>query len=700
MTALLNAAPQTAHVVTLPGVNRRHSNDASASDDSSDGSVSRANGDISRETPGLGAAGAAVQQATAANTSGDGRAAAAGAGAQADGHADGGKEESFPSFRHVDELLTNPEAGETPDAVPILNGVAQASDDDLDQAAHHFETVPVGDVGIGDVLVVLPGETVPVDGTLINGTATLDLSNINGEPVPRTVYAGAEVLSGSVNGSTAMLIRATRLAKDSQYQNILELVKSAQDSRSAAVKTADMLAVPFTIVSFIIAFVAWGVSGSGMRFAQVLVLATPCPLLIAAPVAYVAGTGRLAKHSILVKTQDVLENLGRVTHIFFDKTGTLTVKQPQVVRIERVRSARGAAEFTEDQLLVMAGIVESYSVHILAKGIAQAGKAAMVRMGKLTAPTAGVDPAASKRVPQHEDYPVVKNIAEEAGRGVYGVVDGHEVRVGRLAFVTETGPVAVRKQSDKSAAGEAAKDAADRAAAQKAAEAAQWPTTLEPDEMATYVSVDGHLAARIVLRDIPRENAVASIAELKRMGVTKLTMLTGDKRASAELIGREVGIGDVRYELLPEDKVNAVRSAEAHDRDRQPWWDKVCEKFLGESMTRPITMMVGDGVNDAPVLAVADIGVAMTDGTSTAASESAQVVIMDDDIGAVPLGISIARHTKKIMLQAVLLGIGLAIIGMLCAAFNLIPVVVGAFLQECIDVVSILWALTAMFDRN
>lgn len=224
---------------------------------------------------------------------------------------------------------------------------------------------------------------------------------------------------------------------------------------------------------------------------------------------------------------------------------------------------------------------------------------------------------------------------------------------------------------------------------------------LEPDEMAAYVAIDGKLAARIVLRDVPRYNAKQSIAQLRELGVKEETMLTGDKKASAMIIANEVGITDVRYELLPQDKVNAVREAAAAEKTgRESGWKRFLAKLLGEPIHRDVTMMVGDGVNDSPVLAVADIGMAMTDGTSTAASESAEVVIMNDDIGAVPLGVKIARQTKQRMLQAVLIGIALAIVGMVCAAFNLIPVVVGAFLQEAIDVVSILWALTALFNRK
>ncbi len=591
LTALMEAAPQTAHVVNLPGVGRGSAADKG---DSSDG------------------------------------------------------------FRRV--------------------GSASAA-----AAAHRFDTVPVEQVQLGDVLMVLPGETVPVDGELLSGTATLDLSNINGEPVPREVFAGARVMSGAVNGSTALTMRATQVAADSQYQRILELVASAQESRPAVVKTADRLAVPFTVLSLVIAGVAWAVSGVPTRFAQVLVLATPCPLLIAAPVAYIAGTGRLAAAGVLIKAQDVLENLGRVTQVFFDKTGTLTVKQPQVVRVEMLPGA--AAQLDGDHVLMMAGVVESYSVHILSKGIAKAGTEAMARLRRQSENDGRPYPESDAVwFGVGREHPVVKGINEEAGKGVSGEVNGHVVRVGRLSFAAAgkdgfltagnadpTGPRHDLRPGTE-AAGGTEEDILTRFG------------LLQPDEMASYVSIDGRLIARIVLRDVPRANARTALAKLHALGVARLAMLTGDKRASADIIANEVGIDEVHAELFPEDKVAAVKSA-AEDGNA-------------------VTMMVGDGVNDAPVLAVADIGVAMTDGTSTAASESAQVVIMTDDIAAVPRAIAIARRTKRVMLQAVIVGLALAVIGMIVAAFDLIPVVVGAFLQEAIDVVSILWALTALIDRD
>ena len=653
LTALIKAAPQTAHITTLPGVGAESGKTQSGED-----------------------------------------------GFHKTASATGGTADSADTSDSASAAASN---------VSSDSNASVASSDNM-----HFRTVPVEEVKLDDVLTVLPGETVPVDGVLMSGQATLDLSNINGEPVPREVFAGARVMSGAVNGSTAFTMRATQLSHDSQYQRILELVSSAQNSRATVVKTADILAVPFTVISLVIACVAWGVSGVPTRFAQVLVLATPCPLLIAAPVAYMAGTGRLAKAGILIKAQEVLENLGRVSHIFFDKTGTLTVKQPQVVRVDLLpdadadipvhatatgMAATGAehagvgveagaahARIDKDHILMLAGVVETYSVHILSKGIVKAGAAALDRLhdrydkGNRNCAQPATDPGHRRG-----DYPVVKNIHEDAGKGISGTVNGLNISVGRFAYVTQAQVDAGLQP-------------------QSATPLDFFPDSrfggLAPDEMATYVAVNGKLAARIVMKDIPRPNAKESLQRLRGLGVERLTMVTGDKEPSARIIADEVGITDVHAELLPEDKVNTVRSAAQDKVAVQPWWDRIIQKLVGESTTRPVSMMVGDGVNDAPVLAAADIGMAMTDGTTTAASESAQVVIMNDDIACVPKAIAIARRTKRVMLQAVVAGLSLAIVGMVCAAFNLIPAVVGAFLQEAIDVVSILWALTALLDRE
>lgn len=546
------------------------------------------------------------------------------------------------------------------DAAPREAHVITTADPAHDSA--QWNTVPVDSVKIGDHLLVRPGETVPVDGVLESANATLDLSMINGEPLPRDMETGERVVSGAVNGSAALRMKATAKAGDSQYQKILDLVRSAETSRAAVVRSADILAIPFTIISLVIAISAWiatavtmGMGQGALRFTQVLVLATPCPLLIAAPVAYMGGTGRLAHAGIIIKTQDVLENLGRVTHIFFDKTGTLTDKRPDVSRVDVVPGSAWSA----NQVLAFAGPVEKYSVHILSHGIVKASRQLEAK-DKLSAPQ-------------------IHEVREDPGNGVEGIVDGHQVRVGRRSFVLGALP-----ESGKAAESRLL-DGLPR---------------LADTEMHTYVSVDGKAAGRIVLQDFARKNAPAAIAELRKMGITRLTMLTGDKRAAAEAVARQVGISDVRAELLPQQKVDAVAAAHKEPAPRMAGIVRLMRRLAGVKEEHAITMMVGDGVNDAPTLASADIGIAMTDGSTTAASESAQVVIMNDNIAMVPRAVRISRQTKRTMLQATTTGLSLAIILMVFAAFNFIPVVVGAILQECVDVVSILWGLTALFDKK
>ncbi|WP_116440294.1 heavy metal translocating P-type ATPase [Gardnerella swidsinskii] len=515
------------------------------------------------------------------------------------------------------------------------------TDGEISSNLQRYKTVPVDELNIGNVIIVLPGETVPVDGELLSGSAILDTSAINGESVPREVYAGAAVLSGCVNGGVVLIMRVTKLSKNSQYQKIMQLVESARSSKAAVVRFADMLSVPFTVLSFVIAGFAWGFSGDALRFAQVLVLATPCPLLIAVPVACMAGTGRLAKLGIVVKSQDVLEQLSRVTDVFFDKTGTLTVKQPQVVNVDVIDTTQKA-----DRIVMLAGVLETYSQHILAGGIAKAGASLWEN----------AHPSSVPQLPSVREYPVVHSVKETAGQGIQGVVDGILVRVGRRKYVTE--------QNANQTIGK----------------------SLAADEMATYVSFDGVLVGRIVLKDVPRDNAKSTIDTLRTLGARSISILTGDSLQAATTIGKSVGIDTIYADLLPQDKLAYVKK---HNYN--------AAKSKKDST---VTMMVGDGVNDAPVLAAADIGVAVTDGTDTAASECAQVVIMNNDISSVASAIRVAKHTKRVMVQSVLMGIGLAIISMIFAAFGFIPAVIGAMMQEAIDVVAIMWALTALRERK
>lgn len=577
---------------------------------------------------------------------------------------------------------------------PFLQSVQDSS------KLQRYTTVPVEDVRVGNVIIVLPGETVPVDGELLSGSAVVDTSAINGESVPRELYAGAKVLSGCVNGGVVLIMRVTKLSSQSQYQKIMTLVESARSSKAAVVRFADMLSVPFTVISFVIAGVAWAFSGEALRFAQVLVLATPCPLLIAVPVALMAGTGRAAKMGIVVKSQDVLEQLSRVTDVFFDKTGTLTKKTPQVIRVDVVNNS-----YDKNRIVMLAGVLETYSQHILAGGIAKAGSLLWEKS----------HPTQNPELPSIREYPVVHSVKETAGMGIQGVVDEIFVRVGRKKYVIDNSDFNSGFDMQNSSESQEYSVRNDSCEQNNSFNQILDFSALASDEMSTYVSFDGVLVGRIVLKDVPRDNAKATVETLRKLGVKSISMLTGDGIKSALSIANSVGIDCVHASLLPEDKLSYVKqhnmkSDLIETRESSTkfslfslLFSKLLPDFSSKLLTgynskksSSITMMVGDGVNDAPVLAAADIGVAIIDGTDTAASECAQVVIMNNDIFAVSNAVGIAKRTKRVMLQSVFIGIGLAIISMFFAAFGFIPAVIGAMMQEIIDVISIMWALTAL----
>ncbi len=583
---------------------------------------------------------------------------------------------------------------------PILQDVKSSSQ------LQRYKTVPVENLKIGNVIVVLPGETVPVDGELLSGSAVLDTSAINGESLPREVFAGAQVLSGCVNGGVVLIMRVTKLSQNSQYQKIMKLVESARSSKAAVVRFADMLSVPFTVISFVIAFSAWAASGQALRFAQVLVLATPCPLLIAVPVAFMAGTGRLAKLGIVVKSQDVLEQLSCVSDAFFDKTGTLTVKQPQVVRVDLANHQDSENQENQEnselqnRILMFAGVLETYSQHILAGGIAKAGADLWQN----------THPSAVPQLPSVREYPVISGVKETAGQGICASVDGVNVRVGRKSYVLNAPAGCLEEKSQatedkaKRANVENIENAEDAKNVENVSKTESNFEELSADEMATYVSFDGKLVGRIVLKDVPRENAKSTIQKLKGLGVRSISMLTGDGLQAAQTIAKSVGIERVKANLLPQDKLECIKQHYSGYKSEEDCGSfesfGIFSRFMHKKKDKRVTMMVGDGVNDAPVLAAANIGVALTDGTDTAASECAQVVIMNNNIYAVANAVSVAKHTKRVMIQAVMLGIGLAVISMIAAAFGLIPAVLGAMMQEMIDVVSILWALTALKGKR
>ncbi len=471
--------------------------------------------------------------------------------------------------------------------------------------------VKLAAVKVGDVLLVLPGEVVPVDAELLDAAAEFDESSLTGESLPVERKRGEELLSGSINGGTAIKVRASRSAKESQYQQIIELVKAASSTEAPFVRLADRYAVPFTIVSFAIAGVAWAMAGDPVRFAEVLVVATPCPLLLAAPIALISGMSRAAKHGIIVKSGGVLERLATVRAVAFDKTGTLTRGEPSVT------SVKPRDGFDSDDILRLAASAEQLSAHILSNSLVSESKR---RKLSLSAPT---------------------NVEEVTGQGIRASVDEFEVLVGKSDFLKQAG---VTILADDIKAG----------------------------ETAVYVAVNNKFAGEILFRDEVRPESKKVIIDLKKLGIRHTLMLTGDMQATAERIAKEVGITEVRAECLPVDKVNAVRNLK----------------------TRPV-MMVGDGVNDAPVLAVAEVGMAMGARGSTAASETADVVVLVDDISKSAQAIMIAKHTIKIALQSIWVGIAISVGLMIVAANGYIPAVVGAGLQEVVDVIVIFNALRA-----
>ncbi len=470
--------------------------------------------------------------------------------------------------------------------------------------------IPIQEVKHGDLIVVRPGEVIPVDATIVMGDSSLDESSLTGESEPVEVRTGDDVLSGAVNGESPLVLRTLRIAKDSQYAQIIELVQAAGDSRAPFVRMADRYAVPFTAVALAIGGLAWWASGDPRRFAEVLVVATPCPLLIAAPVAMISGMSRAAKHGIIVKNGGVLERLAIVRAAAFDKTGTLTQGE---LALDEILPVKGTDSGT---LLQLAASLEQHSGHVTALAMQREVKERRVEL-----------------------LPVTK-IVEVAGDGVKGTISRRVTLAGKREFLIKNG-----------------------------VPAASIPAH---HHTATYVAQSKKYLGCISYADVVRSDSKKTLAALRRLGVQRFVMLTGDHASTAAQIARQVGITDIHAECLPKDKLEIVR----------------------DFPIRPV-MMTGDGVNDAPVLAASDVGVAMGARGSTAASESADVVIMLDSISRVALAVGIAQRTVYIAKQSVLLGIGISIALMIVAAFGLIPAVIGALTQELVDVVVIANALRA-----
>lgn len=471
--------------------------------------------------------------------------------------------------------------------------------------------IKVDEANIGDQLVVKPGETVPVDGHIIKGSSMFDESSLTGESRPITKNVSDTVYSGSINGDSAITMTVDKLAKDSQYQRLIQLVKQADSTPAHFVRMADRYAVPFTGIAFVIAGIAWFVSKDPVRFAEVLVVASPCPLILAAPVALVSGMSRSSRNGIVVKTGSVLEKMATAKTAAFDKTGTITSGRLFVDQIKPV------AGTTKEELLSYAASAEQSSGHILARSLL------------------------NYAVKHDVNLLEVQQLSEVTGNGVTAQIAGQTIKVGKASFVAPTAQVA------------------------------------ETTQTCVYISLNDRYIGTITFIDKLRFEAAQTMQTLRDHGVKHLMMLTGDQQAIAQTIAKEVGIDDVRAKLLPEEKIKALKAVPESEH--------------------PV-IMVGDGVNDAPSLTVADVGIAMGAHGATAASESADVVILKDDLLKVAKAVEIAQDTLRIARQAVLIGIFICVFLMLVASTGFIPAIVGAMFQEVIDTVSILWGLRARYS--
>lgn len=469
--------------------------------------------------------------------------------------------------------------------------------------------VPVQTVGVKDKLEVRPGEVVPVDGILLEGEASFDESSLTGESLPQLKKKGDQVLSGSIATDGLVVMQATATAEHSQYQEIIKLVQSASTSQSPFVRLADRYSIPFTIIAFGIAFGAWAISGDSLRFLQVLVVATPCPLILAAPIAIISGMSRAAKQGIIIRTGSALEAMAAAKTIAFDKTGTLTEGRLEVTDIETYNG------YTKSDVLQLAASLEANSNHVLADAVVHAAHAKKLKLIK------------------------IKSLKETAGHGLLATVSGKHVIVGRQSFL-ESHNITVR--------------------------------TTRKHTTATYVAIDGTHAGTLLFADTIRTEAKSTLERLAALGVHDIHMVTGDTKQAAQAVAKQLAIDHVTAEALPRDKLHTIEKLE----------------------NRPVAF-VGDGVNDAPVLAASNVGIALGAKGATAASESADIVIMLDDLRRVATAREVSRHTIKIAKQSILVGIGLSVILMLIFATGKYPPVYGALLQEVVDIVVIINALRA-----
>jgi len=477
-----------------------------------------------------------------------------------------------------------------------------------------LEEVPLDDVVPGDRLLIRQGDVVPVDGTVASSSAFLDTSALTGESLPARLVAGGDAMSGSTNAGEAFDLVATRPARDSTYAGIVRLVEEAQKSKAPMSRLADRWSLGFLAVTVALAAAAWWFTGDPIRAVAVLVVATPCPLILAVPVALVAGLSRAAHFGVLIKGAGPLEAMARTRTLILDKTGTLTDGRPQIISVE---SYDGLAS---DEVLRLAAALDQATKHPVAQALVAAARARGLSL------------------------PVPTQVVETAGEGLTGVVEGRAIIVGGHGFVA--GRLGVAGAHPALAAG----------------------------SVLVALGVDGRLAGHFVMADPLREGTRDMISGLRRQGVGRILLATGDRQDVAERVTEGLGLDGIRAGLTPDQKVLLVLTERKHG---------------------PV-MMVGDGVNDAPALAAADVGVAMGARGAAASAEAADVVLLVDRVDRLGPGLEIANGARRIALESVVVGIGLSVLGMIAAALGYLTPVQGALLQEVIDVAVILNALRAL----